>query len=215
MWIMGRCVLTFEKFSRENRDYGCGRFSRKNYLMFIFLDVFCHLSYEFSTREKEIMDAGDGWMCACEVKESPLCLWHLEQQDHLPGNSQFTVPFTVLYLQYHFYSTTLTVPHLHLPFTVPNLQYHTYSTIFSTTLTVPFTVPHLQCHIFSTKFTVPHLQYRIYSTTFSLPYLKYHIYSTTFTVSHSTTITVPHWHARSSARQQLIYSILYSTTVQS
>ena len=83
-----------------------------------------------------------------------------------------------------------------------NLQYHFYSTTF----TAPFTVPHLQCHIFSTKFTVPHLQCRIYSTTFSLPYLKYHIYSTTFTVPHSTTITVPHWHARSSGRQQLIYS---------
>ena len=161
MWIMGRCVLTFEKFSRENRDYGCGRFSRKNYLMFIFLDVFCHLSYEFSTREKEIMDAGDGWMCACEVKESPLCLWHLEQQDHLPGNSQFTVPFTVLYLQYHFYSTTLTVPHLHLPFTVP--------------FTVPHFQYHLQYHIYSAIFSVPNLQYHTYSTTFTVPHLQYHI----------------------------------------
>ena len=113
MLIMGGCVLTFVKFSGEKTDYGYRRFSRKNYLMFIFLDVFCDLSYEFSTREKEIMDAGDGWMCACEVKESPLCLWHLEQQDHLPGNSQFTVP----HFQYHIYSTTFTVP-----FTVPHLQ---------------------------------------------------------------------------------------------
>ena len=50
------------------------------------------------------------------------------------------------------------------------------------------------------------LQYHIFSTTFTVPHLQYHIHITLFTVPHSTTLTVPHWHARSSARQQVIYS---------
>ena len=59
-------------------------------------------------------------------------------------------------LQYHNYSTTITVP---------QLQYHINS---------QFTVPYLQYHIYSTTFTAPHLLYYIFCTTFTVPQLLYH-----------------------------------------